>query len=492
VSGEGRQESGRLSGAAPPVNLDLEQALLGILLVKNSAYEAVADVCRYWHFADDRHARLYRVIAEMIDDGRLANPITIKSQFERDEALAKLGGVKYLIDLAGAPIPLIGARDYALQIRDLWFRRELMEIAASMYEQAATFEFNQPAASIVELAEAEFLRLSEDGDTGTESVSQVEVTTRVIHKIQEAIKAGGRLTGLSWGIPSLDEETGGMQDGELIVVGARPGQGKTAFAGTVTRSVASGLLDEARRENRRVPRAVAFFSQEMSAEQLTMRDLAAGTGIAVQRQVRGQVSEEEFYQLDAERKRIAGMPIEVFDRGRVSVTFIRQKARRIARKRGLALIVVDHLQLIRQIGKQEARRLEIGDATSALKALAKELGVPVLLLSQLGRDVDKRENKRPVLADLRESGDIEADADVVVFLYREIYYLAREEPVRKQDESDPDFNERWHRWSQRCSDIAHLAEVILAKVRQGEIKTIKLAFDGARMRFNDLIGGSQT
>lgn len=457
------------------VNTEAEQALLGALLLDNRVFENVVDLVLPRDFATPVHARIYDAIAKQMGAGLRVDAISLKTAFDQDEALAGTLSGEYLARLLQSVVTTANGPAYARTIADLARRRDLVLAAQDLQADAADLsDTERSAADVVADIERRLLDIDQAASQGVaESVG--DIAGKVIDATQEAYRAGGLVT-IDTGIADLDRILSGMDAGALLIVGARPSMGKTALANTIAINVA------------RVGNPVMFFSLEMTREQLGQRWIASLTGIETEDQRRGRIAAEQWQALVDARSYLSGLPIYVDDQARLSVPQMRQRARRLKRRlRGkLGLVIVDHLQHVRQGGKTESRRLEIGDATSQLKAMAKELACPVLVLSQLSRAVEQRDDKRPMLSDLRESGDIEQDADVVMFLYREEYYLERGRPKRGANQTATSWAETLAEYDQRIEDAKGLAEIAVPKNRTGRVGTVRLMWDADRQRFTDL------
>lgn len=452
---------------------EAEQALLGALMLNNQAFEHVADVVTPEDFTHAAHGKLYAAIGNLIGSGMRADAVTLRETAERDESLSGIGGVQYLAQLVGAVVTVIGAPSYARTIADLARRREIVIAAQDIMADAAEATTDRDAAAVVDEAEQRLYDIAERGSRHGAPRSLGDILATTVTDIENAYRRAGAIT-VDTGLTDLDRIVSGMSPGDLAVLAGRPSMGKSACAGSIAFNVA--------RQDKRV----LVFSLEMSRAEFAQRWIAGMTGVNTYRQRHGKLDAQDWGRLADAQHHLAALPIFVDDQPRLSVAQMRQRARRVKRQHGLDLIVIDHLQLIRQGGKQESRRLEIGDATSMLKAIAKEMQVPVLLLSQLSRAVESRDDKRPSLSDLKESGDIEQDADVVMFLYREAYYLERAEPRRKAGMTDDKTVGLRADWQGEMDAAAGLAEIIVAKNRHGRTGVAKVAFDGERQRFENL------
>lgn len=464
----------------PPHDFEIEMGLLAALMASNRAFERVADIARAEHFADGRHGRIFTAIAALIEQGRQANAATLKSYFDRDAELADIGGAGYLARLQANAITVVNAKDYALRLRDLWMRRELIGLAADMREGAHRFEVDHGADAVVEEIEQALFQLVERGESGGGPVSLGAAADEAMKRAEAAEK--GEFKGLRTGLAALDEKLGGLEPGTLTVLGGRPSMGKTACG-----------LGMALHAAQAQGAGVAFFSLEMPAAQIARRAQCQLSGVPLEAMRTGRLGAEAWSKLTQARAAFADLAFAVDDRPAMSLTQIAAACRRLKRKNALGLVVVDHLTLMSAPRGLESRKVEaVGYNSGGLKRLAKELGVPVLCLCQLNRDNDKREEKRPQLSDLRWSGEIEQDADVVLFVHREHYYLTRNEPVRSMKEKDAEYLDRRLRWNDACDAHRGKAELIVAKNRDGADGVLQTAFDGPTARFSDLDSGDDT
>jgi len=468
----------------PPCNSEAEQALLGAILVNNIAFEKSSDILEPGHFYDPVHGRIYGAISTLINRGQIADPKTLRSVFENDPALAPLGGAQYLADLAASVITIINAEDYARLIHDLYLRRQLITLGEDVVNEAYQHDLEKSAAHQIERTEQRLFDLAKTGqlDRGFIKLEKSLVTS--LRMAEEAYRRDSHITGVTTGLRDLDRKLGGLQKSDLVILAGRPSMGKTALATNIAFSAARNFHDTDGKEGA----AVAFFSLEMSSEQLATRLLGEHASVPSDKIRRGEVKQEDFSKFLEATKILSRAPLYIDDTPGLSVASLRTRARRLKRLvPHIGLVVIDYLQLLHGGARREENRVqEVSEITRGLKALAKELDLPVLALSQLSRAVEMREDKRPQLADLRESGSIEQDADVVMFVYREEYYHARSEPSRRQDESDEKFNSRSQRWMERGEEIRNIAEVLIAKQRHGPIGTVELHFDGPFTRFSDL------
>jgi replicative DNA helicase len=478
---------------SPPHNIEAEQALLGAILVNNSAYHRVSEFLLAEHFAEGVHGRIFAAIAKLIERGQIANPVTLKNLFDQDGALAEIGGAQYLARLATAVVTIINADDYGRTIHDLYLRRQLITIGEDTVNDAYNFDLERDAGAQIEATEKKLFDLATTGqhDGGFRAFNQA--LTEAIVMAEAAFKRSGRTTGVSTGFTDLDKLLGGLHPSDLVILAGRPAMGKTALATNIAFSAAKSYRAGKGADGRTIAEdgAVAgFFSLEMSAEQLATRVLSEESGVASDRIRRGDVKHEDFDRFVQASQRLASVPLFIDDTPALSITGLRTRARRLMRQQGLGIIIVDYLQLLRGLpdGRGAENRVqEISEITRGLKALAKELNVPVLALSQLSRAVENREDKRPMLADLRESGSIEQDADVVMFVFREEYYLGRKEPTKMEFDDDRKFNEAYEKWHQRFQEVHGTAEVIIGKQRHGPIGKVTLRFDGETTKFDNFV-----
>ncbi len=472
----------------PPCNIEAEQALLGAVLYDNGAYERLTDRLQARHFYEPLHQRLFAAMEEHIRKGQLAEPIVIQERFRADPAFAALGGLRYLADLVDRAPPAANAPDYARVIYDLAVRRELIRIGGEI-AQVATADAETEARDQIESAEQQLYTLAETGSASTGFVSFAEALTGATDTIAEAKDRDGGLAGLSTGLIDLDRQLGGLHPSDLVIVAGRPSMGKTALATNIAFSVAKAYAYDVQPDGSRKTASggvVAFFSLEMSAEQLATRLLAEASGVSSDRLRKGEIDNAEYYRVRDAAVEIQDSPLFIDATGGLSIAKLTARARRLKRSTGLDLIVVDYLQLVTTDNSRGDNRVqEVSMITQGLKALAKELGVPVIALSQLSRQVENREDKKPQLSDLRESGSIEQDADVVMFVYRESYYLGRMEPSLSAHPT-PDEQSKHLDWQEKMDAIVNVAEAIIGKQRHGPIGTVKLSFNADLTKFGNL------
>ncbi len=479
-----------LSQRLPPSNLEAEQALLGALLANNKAYERVAEFLAPEHFADPIHGRIYQAIARRIEAQLLADAITLKAEFEHSGVLEEVGGTAYLAQLLSAMVGIINAGEYGRAIHDAWLRRQLIDIGETVVNNAFGAEPELDGQAQIEVAEHSLFQLATDGAASGGFIPFDKALIEAIRGAERAFNRSGHVSGLSTGLRDLDARTGGLHPSDLVVLAGRPGMGKTSLATKIAFGAARALLADARAQdpNAMAKSCVAVFSLEMSAEQLATRLLSEEARISGDRIRRGDIGQKDFDKFVAVSRDIAALPIQIDDTPAITLSALRTRCRRLKRTKGLSLVVIDYLQLMRpSIGtRPENRVLEISQFTQGLKAIAKELAVPVLALSQLSRAVEGREDKRPQLADLRESGTIEQDADAVIFIYRDEYYLAQRAPKQMAYESEEKFQAHLDKWQRDMEAVHNKAELIIAKQRHGPTGKIDLFFEAEFTRFHDL------
>jgi replicative DNA helicase len=482
---------------SPPHNSEAEQALLAAILINNGVYQRVSDFLLPEHFAERVHGRIYEAISKLIDRGQIANPVTLKNIFDQDPALSEIGGAQYLGRLAASVVSIINAEDYGRQIHDLYLRRQLIDLGEQTVNDAYDHDLDLPARSQIEVAEKKLFDLATTGRYEGGFRAFGSALTAAIGLAEAAFKRSGRTSGVATGFVDIDKLLGGLHRSDLIILAGRPAMGKTALATNIAFNAAKAYQAVKRPDGRVVAEdgaSVGFFSLEMSAEQLATRVLAEESGVGSDRIRRGDVSHDDFGKFVQASHRIASVPLYIDDTPALTIAGLRTRARRLMRQQGLDLIVVDYLQLLRGTDARSAenRVQEISEITRGLKALAKELHVPVLALSQLSRAVEQREDKRPMLSDLRESGSIEQDADVVMFVFREEYYLARKEPTKIEYPDDKKFNEAYENWHNRLQEVHGTAEVIVGKQRHGPVGKLTLRFDGETTKFESFVDPNHT
>jgi replicative DNA helicase len=468
---------------AAPHNIELEQALLGAILVNNEAFYRVSDFLEPRHFFEPIHQKFYEIAASLVRVGKTATPITLKTFLPSDLDVAGLTASQYLARLAAEATTVINASDYGRTIYDLAIRRSLIVIGEEMVNSAYDAPVDERPQDQIEQAERNLYELAETGryDGGFQRFSQA--LTTAVEMAAHAYQRDGKLSGLATGLKSLDRMMGGLQKSDLIILAGRPGMGKSSLATNIGYNVAKAWEGGVRADGQIESTnggIVGFFSLEMSAEQLATRMISEQTEIASYRIRRGEIAPSDFDRIAVAAREMERIPFYIDETGGLSVGQLAARARRLKRQRGLDLLVVDYIQLLQGSSRraQEGRVQEVTEITTSLKALAKELNVPILALSQLSRAVENRDDKRPQLSDLRESGSIEQDADVVLFVFREEYYLKNKEPRMGTEE--------YFKWQSEMDAVHGRAEVIIGKQRHGPTGTVALQFKADVTRFSDL------
>ncbi|PWR20054.1 replicative DNA helicase [Zavarzinia compransoris] len=467
----------------PPHNLEAEQALLGAILVNNEAVSRVNEFLLADHFYEPLHQRIYTNSVKLIEKQQIANPVTLRPFFEQDPAIAEIGGPSYLARLAANAVTVINAGDYGRAIYDLALKRELIQVGEDIVNGAYEPDIDNTAEDLIQAAEGKLFTLAESGSREGGLMPFAHGLTAAIQAAERAFKSDGKLTGVTTGLIDLDQKLGGLHRSDLLILAGRPSMGKTALATNIAFNAARAARFERDAQGRMQTAegaVVAFFSLEMSAEQLAMRMLSEQSRIVSEKIRRGQMNTDEFHHLVQAAQEVQRLPLYIDDTPGITISALRTRCRRLKRQSGLGLVIVDYLQLLNPSGKSRTdnRVGELSEITRGLKMLAKELDVPVVALSQLSRQVENREDKRPQLADLRESGTIEQDADVVMFVFREEYYLMRREPREGTPEHAA--------WQDEMEKVHNLAEVIIGKQRHGSIGIVKLRFDPSLTLFQNL------
>ena len=481
---EHRETGSQASFRTLPHNIEAEKALLGAMFANNRVHERVSEFLRAEHFALGEHGRLYEACCKLIERGQIADPITLKRYFEQDESLADIGGPAYLAELASSAVTVINAGEYGRLVYDLHLKRELIQLGEDMVNKAYGGEVDEGATQQIEDAEQGLYDLATKGEYEGGFQPFKDSVLTAIEMAEKAHQRDGGLAGVGTGLKDIDQILGGLHPSDLLILAGRPSMGKTALATNMAYNAAYSHHQSGGAEGA----VVGFFSLEMSAEQLAARIISEQTNISSDKMRKGELSNADFDRLVPASQALHQIPMYIDDTPALTVSALRTRARRLKRQQGLGLIVVDYLQLIASSGssRNDGRVQEVSEITRGLKTLAKELEVPVLALSQLSRAVEQRDNKRPQLADLRESGSIEQDSDVVMFIFREEYYLERDQPAQHQGETDEHFMKKQEKWEQRLEESRNMAEVIVAKQRHGPIGTVKLHFQGEFTRFHDL------
>ena len=458
-----------------PSNLEAEQALLGSILVNNDIIDEVSTIIKSTTFYDPAHVKIYEVIEVLNNKGMIANPITLKNYFEKDNMLSEVGGTEYLVKLTRFSASAKQALDYAKIIHEMYLRRELVLISDKLSSDTLNANAQeQDAEGIIEGTEKSLFDLAERGSFSQSFLKFNKALDQTIEMATLAMQSDQGIVGVPTGLTDLDEKLGGLHKSDLVILAGRPGMGKTALATNIAYHAAQNLM--ARQEKS----SIAFFSLEMSSEQLSTRILSEQARIKSDDIRRGKVTENEINRYIETSRNIYNLPLYIDETPAITISTLCNRARRIKRLFGLSLIVVDYIQLMRapSNNKGDNRVQEVSEITQGLKALAKELKVPVLALSQLSRAVESRDDKKPQLSDLRESGSIEQDADVVMFVYREAYYLENKQPKLGSIEHAE--------WQSKMNDVNGLADIILGKQRHGPTGTVKVEFEGIYTKFKDL------
>jgi len=457
-----------------PCNIEAEQAVIGSILVSNEIYDEISSIIDSKKFFDPIHVKIFETIEKLISKGLLANPITLKNYFENSEGLKELGGQEYLIKITKFSTSAKQTIDYANIVHEMHVRRELIKISESVLNEATNNnEITSTGEEMIQNAEKSLFDLAERGHFNRSFLKFENALKQTIEMAKNAYQNEEGIVGVPTGLTDLDSRLGGMHKQDLVIIAGRPSMGKTALATNIAFHAAKNI------ERKKTKSTVAFFSLEMSSEQLSTRILSEQSRIRSNDIRRGKVSEKEFEKFIETSKNIFELPLYIDETPAITISAISNRSRRIKRLFGLDLIVVDYIQLMRTSGKKDWGRVqEISEITQGLKALAKELDVPVLALSQLSRQVEQRDNKKPQLSDLRESGSIEQDADVVMFVYREAYYLENKEPTLGSIEHAE--------WQQKMDEISNLAEIMIGKQRHGPTGNVKVEFEAMYTKFKNL------
>ena len=467
-----------------PHSIEAEQQLLGAILTNNDIFDRVASIITPAHFYEPVHARIFEIASARISKNALASPVTLKAFLEDDEGLKELGGPAYLARLAGAAVSSFAVRDYAEMIYDLAVRRDLIQLGRDIAAQASKVDVDSEPRDQIVQAEQKLYQLAEQGQSERGFVSFLKAVTEAVNVANAAYQRDGGLAGLSTGLTDMDSKLGGLHPSDLLILAGRPSMGKTSLATNLAFNIAKAYRKGVRHDGTEGAvegGVVGFFSLEMSAEQLAARILAEASEISSHKIRQGDMTEEEFRRFVEAAKTLEACPLYIDDTPSIPISQLSARARRLKRAHGLDLLIVDYLQLVRGTARSGENRVqEIGEISMGLKAIAKELNIPVVALSQLSRQVESREDKRPQLSDLRESGSIEQDADVVMFVFREEYYAEREKP------SDDRLDEM-AAWQERMARLHGKAEVVIGKQRHGPIGTVELSFEAQFTRFGNLV-----
>jgi replicative DNA helicase len=453
-----------------PNNIEAEQSVIGSILVTNEIFDEISTIISSINFHDPMHQKIYNAVESLIYKGMLANPITLKNYFEDEKD--DLDVPEYLVKITKFSTSIRQAIEYSKIIYDMFVRRELIKISEQTIDSAILNDLDTSGQNIIENSERLLFDLAEKGSFNSSLVKFDDAMKQTIEMASAAYKNEGGIVGVPTGLRDLDEKLGGLHQSDLIIIAGRPSMGKTSLATNIAFNAAKNIQDNGKKSS------IAFFSLEMSSEQLSTRILSEQARIGSNDIRRGRISDEQFDQFLETSKNIAELPLFIDETPAISIAAMSNRARRIKRLHGLDMIVVDYIQLMRGTTyNKDGRVQEISQITQGLKAIAKELGVPVVALSQLSRQVEQRDDHKPQLADLRESGSIEQDADVVMFVYREGYYLLRKEPREATVEHAE--------WQAKMNEVAHLAEIIIGKQRHGPIGKVTLEFEERFTKFKD-------
>jgi len=456
-----------------PSNVEAEQHLIGSVLVNNDIIDEIANIINSEKFYDPIHVKIYEVVESLNNKGMIANPITLKNYFEKNQGLDDVGGVEYLVRLTRFSSSVKQAIDYAKIVHENYVKRELIQISHQIKDDSVNTEDDKSSDLIIEDAEKSLFDLAERGSFSQSFIKFNLALDQSINMAEQAMKNDQGIVGVPTGLTDLDEKLGGLHKSDLVIIAGRPSMGKTALATNIAYHAAKNIQLKGTKSS------VAFFSLEMSSEQLSTRILSEQSRIKSNDIRRGKATEEELSRYIETSRDIYELPLYIDETPAIAISTLSNRARRIKRKNGLSLIVVDYIQLMRTNSKRNDGRVqEISEITQGLKALAKELSVPVLALSQLSRAVEQRDDKKPQLSDLRESGSIEQDADVVLFVFREEYYEEKKQPKLGSIEHAE--------WQSKMSDIAGLAEILIGKQRHGPTGNIQVEFEGMYTKFKDL------
>ncbi len=453
-----------------PNNIEAEQSVIGSILLSNEIFDEINMIINNKNFYDPMHQKIFGAVEKLIYSGMLANPITLKNYFENEKD--ELNVPEYLVKITKFSTSSRQAIEYSKLIYDLFVKRELIKISENVIDTAKLNDLDNDGQKIIENFEKSLFDLAERGSFSNSLIKFDEAMRQTIEMASSAYKNDEGIVGVPTGLSDIDDRLGGLHKSDLIIIAGRPSMGKTALATNIAFNAAKKLQDDGKKSS------IVFFSLEMSSEQLSTRILAEQSRIKSNDIRRGRISEEQFDKFIETSKDISELPLYIDETPAISIAALSNRARRIKRLYGLDMVVIDYIQLMRASNFKEGRVQEISEITQGLKALAKELSVPVVALSQLSRAVEARDDKKPQLADLRESGSIEQDADVVMFVYREAYYLERKEPRPATVEHAE--------WQAKMNEVSSLAEIIIGKQRHGPTGNIMLEFEAMFTKFKDI------
>lgn len=471
-------------------NVEAEIALIGCLLRENRFFEKIGDFLLPEHFTNSLNSKLFSIISHQISQSQLVSPITLKNYFSTSKEDYNIDVFEYLKQIKDSTPSMVNVFNYGKIIYDLHIRRSLLSIGNEIIDYAQIKDSEKNGALQIEDAEQKLFNLSQKGSFERKYLSLGEALNEAVENIDAAYKKDGKIAGIATGIKDLDLKLGGLHKSDLLIIAGRPSMGKTALGTTMAFNIAKSFREEKNEfnENKIVDGGkVAIFSLEMSAQQLATRILASESNISSDKMRRAEFTKEDFKKITQASKEIENLNLFIDDNPMLTIPSLRTRARRLYRQHKLDLIIIDYLQLMSGSNNiRDGRVQEISEITRGLKSIAKELNIPIIALSQLSRQVEQREDKRPLLSDLRESGTIEQDADVVIFIFREMYYLERLEPIRKAEEDENRYQVRFQRWRELTEKSHNIAELIIAKQRHGPTGTIKTQFDADITKFNNL------
>jgi replicative DNA helicase len=493
-SGNDSGTAATTAARALPANIEAEAAFLGAALIDNGVLEELPIALRPEHFFEPIHARLFDRIQILLDRQMVATPVTLKPYFEQDAALKELGGVAYLARLTGDGQGLLAPRELARQIYDLALLRELVTVGRNLVEGALDTSQDVAPLEKIEQAEAALYSVADGAGAAKDAESFRSATHKALGLIETALNSGGHVSGKTTGLSSVNEKIGGLHDSDLVILAGRPGMGKTSLATNIAFNCADRMLrDRQDGIEKSIGTGVAFFSLEMSSDQLATRILAEQAEVDSESLRKGRISKAEFQRLSFAAQRLADLPLYIDDTPALTISALRTRARRLKRRHDIGLVIVDYLQLLRGSGRSSDNRVnEISEISRGLKTLAKELELPVIALSQLSRAVESRDDKRPQLSDLRESGSIEQDADMVWFIFRAEYYHEMGKPDGPGPDGfgSADAEAKYLAWEEKHQELVNRATLIVAKQRHGATGNIPLHFQSQFTKFSDLAGGA--
>ena len=471
-------------------NFDAEIAVIGCLLWDNKSYEKIADFLIEDHFIDLNNKNIFKTIKRLLDKNILVTPITLKNYLEENDK-DSFDNYTYLNQIKDSAPSTQNAYQYARLLYDLHIKRSLIGIGKNIIQDTISNEEDLEGINLIENAENDLYNLSQTGSSDRKYSLFGESLKKAIDVIDQSFKREGKIAGLPSGLKDLDKKLGGFHNSDLIIIAGRPSMGKTALGTNIAFNAAKKFKekeDEFGNKTTIDGGKIAFFSLEMSSEQLATRVLAEQSKISGDKMRKAELNKEDFKKIAKVSSELENLNLVIDDNPILTISSLRARARRLRRLYDIDMIIIDYLQLMSgsQNVKNDGRVQEISEITRGLKAIAKELNIPIIALSQLSRQVEQREDKRPLLADLRESGTIEQDSDVVMFIFRESYYLERMEPIKKPDEQNDRYNERHQRWRELCESRYNIADIIIAKQRHGPTGAIKTHFDPNFTKFSDL------